>query len=176
MMMHTGYTCYGRVKAVKQLSLGSHQGKNKFVNEIATIIAETLLWQSECSTLLHFKDWKWMTSSVGNSEISAYLTPDIMLYLCEKEHVEGGMIFQLLKDLTEMSTMTNCKDVFGYIECKQHILEKQELFAHAKLMMLRMCNQLLGWVYYWKGFRFSACQDLDGIKGVGPLELRPPHV
>lgn len=49
---------------------------------------------------------------------------DVVLYLCEKEHVEGGMIFQLLEDLTEMSTMKNCKDVFGYIESKQDILGK----------------------------------------------------
>ncbi|GAB4832144.1 suppressor of the transcriptional defect of hpr1 by overexpression [Ancistrocladus abbreviatus] len=68
---------------------------------------------------------------------------DIVLYLCEKEHVEGGMIFQLLEDLTEMSTMRNCKDIFGYIESKQDILGKQELFARGKLVMLRTCNQLL---------------------------------
>ncbi|KAJ4911824.1 THO complex subunit 1 [Raphanus sativus] len=68
---------------------------------------------------------------------------DVVLYLCEKEHVEGGMIFQLLEDLTEMSTMKNCKDVFGYIESKQDILGKQELFARGKLVMLRTCNQLL---------------------------------
>lgn len=49
---------------------------------------------------------------------------DIVLYLCEREHVEGGMIFQLLEDLTEMSTMRNCKDIFGYIESKQDILGK----------------------------------------------------
>ncbi|CAL5381530.1 unnamed protein product [Camellia sinensis] len=49
---------------------------------------------------------------------------DIVLYLCEKEHVEAGMIFQLLEDLTEMSTMRNCKDIFGYIESKQDILGK----------------------------------------------------
>ncbi|KAL0429461.1 UNVERIFIED_CONTAM: THO complex subunit [Sesamum radiatum] len=65
------------------------------------------------------------------------------LYLCEKEHVEGGMIFQLLEDLTEMSTMRNCKDIFGYIESKQDILGKPELFARGKLVMLRTCNQLL---------------------------------
>lgn len=52
------------------------------------------------------------------------VSPDVVLYLCEKEHVEGGMIFQLLEDLTEMSTMRNCKDVFGYIESKQDILGK----------------------------------------------------
>ncbi|KAK7281638.1 hypothetical protein RIF29_09807 [Crotalaria pallida] len=68
---------------------------------------------------------------------------DITLYLCEKEHIEGGMIFQLLEDLTEMSTMENCKDIFGYIESKQDILGKQELFARGKLVMLRTCNQLL---------------------------------
>ncbi|KAF2300846.1 hypothetical protein GH714_017779 [Hevea brasiliensis] len=68
---------------------------------------------------------------------------DVVLYLCEREHVEGGMIFQLLEDLTEMSTMRNCKDTFGYIESKQDILGKQELFARGKLVMLRTCNQLL---------------------------------
>lgn len=52
------------------------------------------------------------------------LFSDIVLYLCEKEHVECGMIFQLLEDLTEMSTMKNCKDIFGYIESKQDILGK----------------------------------------------------
>ncbi|XVF00176.1 hypothetical protein REPUB_Repub03eG0262700 [Reevesia pubescens] len=68
---------------------------------------------------------------------------DVVLYLCEKEHVEGGMIFQLLEDLTEMSTMRNCKDIFRYIESKQDILGKQELFARGQLVMLRTCNQLL---------------------------------
>ncbi|KAL8244878.1 hypothetical protein R6Q59_011136 [Mikania micrantha] len=68
---------------------------------------------------------------------------DIVLYLCENEHIEGGMIFQLLEDLTEMSTMKNCEDVFGYIESKQDILGKPELFARGKLVMLRTCNQLL---------------------------------
>ncbi|KAK9117914.1 hypothetical protein Scep_016007 [Stephania cephalantha] len=68
---------------------------------------------------------------------------DIVLYLCERGHVEGGMIFQLLEDLTEMSTMRDCKEVFGYIESQQDILGKQELFGRGKLVMLRTCNQLL---------------------------------
>ena len=54
---------------------------------------------------------------------------DIVLYLCEKEHIEGGMIFQLLEDLTEMSTMRNCKDIFGYIESKQDVLGKVCAFS-----------------------------------------------
>ncbi|XP_059652035.1 THO complex subunit 1 isoform X2 [Cornus florida] len=84
--------------------------------------------------------------SIADEEITQGQIPrllDIVLYLCEKEHVEGGMIFQLLEDLTEMSTMRNCKDVFGYIESKQDILGKPELFARGKLVMLRTCNQLL---------------------------------
>ncbi|KAI3921074.1 hypothetical protein MKX01_036053 [Papaver californicum] len=42
-----------------------------------------------------------------------------------------------------MSTMRDCKEVFGYIESKQDILGKQELFGRGKLVMLRTCNQLL---------------------------------
>lgn len=68
---------------------------------------------------------------------------DIVLYLCERGHVEGGMIFQMLEDLTEVSTIKDCKEVFGYIEGKQDILGKQELFGRGKLVMLRTCNQLL---------------------------------
>lgn len=68
---------------------------------------------------------------------------DIVLYLCERGHVEGGMIFQLLEDLTEVSTIKDCKEVFAYIEGKQDILGKQELFGRGKLVMLRTCNQLL---------------------------------
>ncbi|CAI0421550.1 unnamed protein product [Linum tenue] len=84
--------------------------------------------------------------SIDDEESSQGLIPhllDVVLYLCQREHIEGGMIFQLLEDLTEMSTMRNCKDVFGYIEGKQDILGKQELFARGKLVMLRTCNQLL---------------------------------
>ncbi|KAJ4777437.1 THO complex subunit 1 [Rhynchospora pubera] len=68
---------------------------------------------------------------------------DIVLYLCERGHVEGGVIFQLLEDLTEMSTIKDCKEVFAYIESKQDVLGKQELFSRGKLVMLRTCNQLL---------------------------------
>jgi hypothetical protein len=34
------------------------------------------------------------------------------------------MVFQLLEDLTEMSTIKDCKDIFGYIESKQDVLGK----------------------------------------------------
>lgn len=34
------------------------------------------------------------------------------------------MVFQLLEDLTEMSTVKDCKDIFGYIESQQDVLGK----------------------------------------------------
>lgn len=34
------------------------------------------------------------------------------------------MVFQLLEDLTEVSTIKDCKEVFGYIEGKQETLGK----------------------------------------------------
>jgi len=68
---------------------------------------------------------------------------DIVLYLYQMGRVEGGLIFQLLEDLTEMSTIRDCKEVFGYIESKQEVLEKAELLRRGKLVMLRTCNQLL---------------------------------
>lgn len=77
----------------------------------------------------------------GNGLLTRLL--DIVLYLCEKGNVEGGMIFQLLEDLTEVSTIKDCKEVFGYIEGKQETLGKLELFNRGKLVMLRTCNQLL---------------------------------
>uniref|UniRef100_A0A803MX55 THO complex subunit 1 n=1 Tax=Chenopodium quinoa TaxID=63459 RepID=A0A803MX55_CHEQI len=98
---------------------------------------------------------------------------DIVLYLCEKEHVEGGMIFQLLEDLTEMSTMKNCKDIFTYIESKQDLLGKQELFARGKLVMLRTCNQLLRRLSKYeivKGKKGSSCFLIDLLFSV-PLLL-----
>ncbi|KAF7066426.1 hypothetical protein CFC21_072417 [Triticum aestivum] len=84
-------------------------------------------------------------NSVDSGESSCMITRllDMMLYLCERGHVEAGMVFQLLEDLTDMSTIKDCKHVFGYIESKQDVLGKQELFRRGKLVMLRTCNQLL---------------------------------
>lgn len=33
-------------------------------------------------------------------------------------------MFQLLEDLTEVSTIKDCKEIFGYIESKQETLGK----------------------------------------------------
>ncbi|CAA6655780.1 unnamed protein product [Spirodela intermedia] len=69
---------------------------------------------------------------------------DVVLYLCENGHVEGGMIFQLLEDLTEMSTMQDCKEVLATLKANRMLYHlQQELFGRGKLVMLRTCNQLL---------------------------------
>ncbi|PIA64155.1 hypothetical protein AQUCO_00201442v1 [Aquilegia coerulea] len=106
----------------------------------------TLLQELVSSAVQSGEDIMQYGQSIDDQESTYGQIPrllDIVLFLCEKGHVEGGMIFQLLEDLTEMSTMRDCKEVFGYIESKQDILGKQELFGRGKLVMLRTCNQLL---------------------------------
>ncbi|KDP40562.1 hypothetical protein JCGZ_24561 [Jatropha curcas] len=115
-------------------------------NQLLENMLRTLLQELVSSAAQSGEQIMLYGQSVDDAENSQGQIPhllDVVLYLCEREHVEGGMVFQLLEDLTEMSTMRNCKDVFGYIESKQDILGKQELFARGKLVMLRTCNQLL---------------------------------
>ncbi|KAJ4821803.1 suppressor of the transcriptional defect of hpr1 by overexpression [Turnera subulata] len=115
-------------------------------NQLLENMLRTLLQELVASAVQSGEEIMKYGQSIDDGENSQGQIPrllDVVLYLCEREHVEGGMIFQLLEDLTEMSTMRNCKDVFGYIESKQDILGKQELFARGKLVMLRTCNQLL---------------------------------
>eukprot|EP00850_Spirogloea_muscicola_P001667 SM000006S19432 [mRNA] locus=s6:733374:739060:+ [translate_table: standard] len=68
---------------------------------------------------------------------------DITLYLCEHQHVEGGLVFTLLEDTTEYCTIADCKEVFAFIESKQDTLGKEHLSSRGKLLMLRTCNLLL---------------------------------
>ncbi|KAF3434264.1 hypothetical protein FNV43_RR25367 [Rhamnella rubrinervis] len=115
-------------------------------NQLLENILRALLQELVSSAVQSGEQIMQYGQSIDDGGSSQGLIPrllDIVLYLCEKEHIEGGMIFQLLEDLTEMSTMRNCKDVFGYIESKQDVLGKLELFARGKLVMLRTCNQLL---------------------------------
>ncbi|KAJ0940460.1 putative THO complex, subunit THOC1 protein [Helianthus annuus] len=115
-------------------------------NQLLENILRTLLQELVSAAVQSGENTMRYGASIDDSETAQGQVPrllDIVLYLCENEHIEGGMIFQLLEDLTEMSTMRNCEDVFGYIESKQDILGKPELFARGKLVMLRTCNQLL---------------------------------
>ncbi|XWS57045.1 hypothetical protein CRYUN_Cryun09bG0137800 [Craigia yunnanensis] len=115
-------------------------------NQLLENMLRTLLQDLVSSAVHSGEEIMQYAKSIDDEDETLGVIPrllDVVLYLCEKEHVEGGMIFQLLEDLTEMSTMRNCKDIFRYIESKQDILGKQELFARGKLVMLRTCNQLL---------------------------------
>lgn len=128
------------IKPQKQTKLAQDE------NQLLENMLRTLLQELVSSAVQSGEPIMHYGQSIDDGETSQAQIPrllDIVLYLCEKEHVEGGMIFQLLEDLTEMSTMKNCKDIFGYIESKQEILGKLELFARGKLVMLRTCNQLL---------------------------------
>ncbi|KAL7596187.1 hypothetical protein Lser_V15G27694 [Lactuca serriola] len=115
-------------------------------NQLLENILRTLLQELVSAAVQSGENTMHYGASIDDGDNTQGQVPrllDIVLYLCENEHIEGGMIFQLLEDLTEMSTMRNCEDVFGYIESKQDILGKPELFARGKLVMLRTCNQLL---------------------------------
>ncbi|KAF4393406.1 THO complex subunit 1 isoform X2 [Cannabis sativa] len=128
------------IKPQKQTKLAQDE------NQLLENILRTLLQELVSCAVQSGEPIMQYGQSIDEGESSLGHIPrllDIVLYLCEKEHIEGGMIFQLLEDLTEMSTMRNCKDIFGYIESKQDILGKVELFARGKLVMLRTCNQLL---------------------------------
>ncbi|XP_071932067.1 THO complex subunit 1 [Coffea arabica] len=128
------------IKPQKQTKLAQDE------NQLLENILRTLLQELVSAAVQSGEKVMQYGQSVAEGENSPGQIPrllDIVLYLCEKEHIEGGMIFQLLEDLTEMSTMRNCEDIFGYIESKQEILGKPELFARGKLVMLRTCNQLL---------------------------------
>ncbi|XP_062093131.1 THO complex subunit 1 isoform X2 [Humulus lupulus] len=128
------------IKPQKQTKLAQDE------NQLLENILRTLLQELVSSAVQSGEPIMQYGQSIDEGESTRGHIPsllDIVLYLCEKEHIEGGMIFQLLEDLTEMSTMRNCKDIFGYIESKQDVLGKVELFARGKLVMLRTCNQLL---------------------------------
>ncbi|XP_048325641.1 THO complex subunit 1 isoform X2 [Ziziphus jujuba] len=128
------------IKPQKQTKLAQDE------NQLLENILRTLLQELVSSAVQSGEQIMQYGQSIDDGGSTQGLIPrllDIVLYLCEKEHIEGGMIFQLLEDLTEMSTMRNCKDIFGYIESKQDVLGKLELFARGKLVMLRTCNQLL---------------------------------
>ncbi|XP_022746368.1 THO complex subunit 1 isoform X1 [Durio zibethinus] len=128
------------IKPQKQTKLAQDE------NQLLENLLRTLLQELVASAVQSGEEIMQYGKSIDDEDETQGVIPrllDVVLYLCEKEHVEGGMIFQLLEDLTEMSTMRNCKDIFRYIESKQDILGKQELFARGKLVMLRTCNQLL---------------------------------
>ncbi|XVF41073.1 hypothetical protein PTKIN_Ptkin01aG0250900 [Pterospermum kingtungense] len=128
------------IKPQKQTRLAQDE------NQLLENMLRTLLQELVSSAVKSGEEIMQHGKSIDDEDETHGVIPrllDVVLYLCEKEHIEGGMIFQLLEDLTEMSTMRNCKDIFRYIESKQDILGKQELFARGKLVMLRTCNQLL---------------------------------
>ncbi|GMI73259.1 REGULATION OF ATALMT1 EXPRESSION 3 [Hibiscus trionum] len=127
------------IKPQKQTKLAQDE------NQLLENMLRTLLQELVSSAVQSGEEIMLYGKSIDQDEMQGVIPRllDVVLYLCEKEHVEGGMIFQLLEDLTEMSTMRNCEDIFRYIESKQDILGKQELFARGKLVMLRTCNQLL---------------------------------
>ena len=89
---------------------------------------------------------RWQGPAEGGEE-GAGLTVrgllDQCLELCSAKEAEPGLIFTLLEDLMEASTVGDSEEVFGYLEEKTPALAKPALFDRGKLILLRTCNQLL---------------------------------
>ncbi|KAJ0605154.1 putative THO complex, subunit THOC1 protein [Helianthus annuus] len=81
-------------------------------NQLLENILRTLLQELVSAAVQSGENTMRYGGSIDDSETAQGQVPrllDVVLYLCENEHIEGGMIFQLLEDLTEMSTMRTAK-------------------------------------------------------------------
>lgn len=54
-----------------------------------------------------------------------------------------GLIFTLLEDLAESSSVVEAEGVFSFIHDHVAVLRQPHIFGRGKLQLLRMCNNLL---------------------------------
>jgi hypothetical protein len=88
---------------------------------------------------------------------------DMSLWLSNNAVTEPGVIYTLLEQVMEGSTLSNCKDVFRWVEEHTEVLNKEVLMKRGKLIMLRTCNELLR--------RLSKANDTAFC---GRILVRPP--
>ena len=61
----------------------------------------------------------------------------------EEELCYYSVPFLLLSDAFDMVTLDRCEDLFTVIECEVHTWMKPTFFGSGKILLLRMCNDLL---------------------------------
>uniref|UniRef100_A0A061R876 THO complex subunit 1 n=1 Tax=Tetraselmis sp. GSL018 TaxID=582737 RepID=A0A061R876_9CHLO len=118
----------------------SQEDKVTFRHSMRTLL-DTIV-QSSAKAAAHLMEYV----HPPGSEPSIPRLLDTVLWLCDNQIVDTGMVFTLLEDVVEASTVDECPAVFSFIEARVPVLHKPHLFERqqaGKLVMLRCCNQLL---------------------------------
>lgn len=68
---------------------------------------------------------------------------DLSLFISEQGISDYGVIFTVLEQLVEASTIGDCEQVFTWVEGKRARLSADALWRRGRLIMLRTCNELL---------------------------------
>ncbi|KAK9915708.1 hypothetical protein WJX75_002974 [Coccomyxa subellipsoidea] len=83
----------------------------------------------------------------GASEASIPRLLDLTVYLGSQRQIDPAVVFTIMEDVMELSTIEEAQGVFGYLESRIHKLRQVYNFgsttSHSKLSVLRICNQLL---------------------------------
>ncbi|KAL3516355.1 hypothetical protein ACH5RR_023257 [Cinchona calisaya] len=134
------------VKPQKQTKLAQDENQllenilRRLLQELVKLIVPCLCWLAAVQTGEKVMQYEQSIAEGENTPGQIPRLLDIVLYLCEQEHIESGMIFQLLEDLTEMSTMKNCEDLWcsmtntrsnidGIISCESFHLKGSQSFT-----------------------------------------------
>jgi len=68
---------------------------------------------------------------------------DLSLFISEQGICDHGVIFTVLEQLVEACTISDCEQVFTWVEGERTRLSVDALWRRGKLVMLRTCNELL---------------------------------
>eukprot|EP01025_Chloroclados_australasicus_P044923 TRINITY_DN4894_c0_g1_i2.p1 TRINITY_DN4894_c0_g1~~TRINITY_DN4894_c0_g1_i2.p1 ORF type:complete len:627 (-),score=82.35 TRINITY_DN4894_c0_g1_i2:206-2086(-) len=77
----------------------------------------------------------------GFSVIERFL--NMALDACDKQIIEPGFIATLVEDLVDCNTIMECEAVFAYLERQTATLLKPYINQRSKIIILRVCNQML---------------------------------
>ncbi|CAL8470063.1 g9605 [Coccomyxa elongata] len=83
----------------------------------------------------------------GSAEPSIPRLLDLTVHLGSQKKLDAGLVFTIMEDVMELSTIEEAQGVFGYLESRIKKLRQVYNFSSekslSKLSVLRICNQLL---------------------------------
>lgn len=68
---------------------------------------------------------------------------DAAIWMATTGVTELNVPFLLLEDTFEALTISECERVFDFLESRSPLLLSPKMFAKSKLVLLRMCNEVL---------------------------------